>query len=222
MDNMHLWNQWCQTDPRMTKPAKTDGRDITTLAPQLQKKRATEVLGPCGIGWWVESPRFEFFCVPGFDKTVALFTGMLHYVLDGKEGKHAISSSETIAYHTRGSSPYPKVDGDFAKKMQTDATTKGFADLGMNSDVFEGKFDDNKYVQAMREQFSEPNDTQPKDSLFQSAEYIALKDAYKAKTGITDASQFKSWATFNCEKDMSKGGNWTPTDIKTLMKVLEE
>jgi hypothetical protein len=40
-----------------------------------------------------------------------------------------------------------RVDGDAGKKALTDGITKALSYLGFNSDVFMGKFDDNKYVQ---------------------------------------------------------------------------
>ena len=51
---------------------------------------------------------------------------------------------------------YLKVDDEFAKKVQTNAITKGLSALGFNSDVFEGKFDDNKYVNEMKEKHGTP------------------------------------------------------------------
>ena len=41
-----------------------------------------------------------------------------------------------------------RVDDDCIKKVATDALTKGLSKLGFNADVFMGRFDDNKYVDA--------------------------------------------------------------------------
>jgi hypothetical protein len=46
-------------------------------------------------------------------------------------------------------------DADGPKKALTDAITKGLSYLGCNADVFLGNFDDNKYVQQMRQSFGE-------------------------------------------------------------------
>ena len=45
-------------------------------------------------------------------------------------------------------------NNDVHKKLKTDALTKGLSELGFNSDIFEGKFDDNKYVQEMNVKFN--------------------------------------------------------------------
>jgi hypothetical protein len=47
-----------------------------------------------------------------------------------------------------------KPDADFAKKVETDALTKGLSKLGFNADVFMGLYDDHKYVQEMQVEFS--------------------------------------------------------------------
>ena len=55
-------------------------------------------------------------------------------------------------------------DDDAVKKVATDALTKGLSRLGFNSDVFEGLFDDNKYVAEMNLKFGnkKKDTTKPK------------------------------------------------------------
>lgn len=48
----------------------------------------------------------------------------------------------------------PRIDNDAFKKATTDALTKLISHLGFNADVFMGQFDDNKYVEKMRAEFS--------------------------------------------------------------------
>ena len=55
-----------------------------------------------------------------------------------------------------------KVGNDTRKKLMTDATTKALSFLGFNADVFMGRFDDSKYVEALKaEKRSEPKDSAP-------------------------------------------------------------
>ena len=42
-----------------------------------------------------------------------------------------------------------KLDDEAPKKAMTDALTKAFSHLGLNADIFLGKFDDNKYVESL-------------------------------------------------------------------------
>jgi len=39
------------------------------------------------------------------------------------------------------------IDKDWAKKIETDVTTKALSKLGFNADIFKGNWDDDKYVQ---------------------------------------------------------------------------
>ena len=48
------------------------------------------------------------------------------------------------------------LDDEAPKKAMTDAMTKAFSHLGMSADVFLGKFDDSKYVEQMKQEFSQP------------------------------------------------------------------
>jgi hypothetical protein len=48
-----------------------------------------------------------------------------------------------------------RVDSDASKKATTDAITKLLSQLGFSADVFLGKYDDQKYVEALREEFIE-------------------------------------------------------------------
>ena len=44
-----------------------------------------------------------------------------------------------------------KEDDEATKKALTNSICKGLSYLGFSADVYEGKFDDDKYVQAMRQ-----------------------------------------------------------------------
>ena len=138
------------TDTKMTKNAKIGGRNITAIDPQYQRKLATEQFGPFGLGWGVngENQQTETFD----DGTVVLFyNATLWYKWNGERGEFPIESAIKLAYMTRGSNAYLKVDEEATKKVATNALTKGLSKLGFNADVFMGKFDDNSYVEQQRE-----------------------------------------------------------------------
>ena len=65
------------------------------------------------------------------------------------------------------------------KKCSTDALTKGLSALGFNADVFLGKFDDNKYVAKMTQEFSAPK--KPKKIEVGTAEFTRFKKAISEK-----------------------------------------
>ena len=47
------------------------------------------------------------------------------------------------------------LDDEAPKKAMTDALTKAFSHLGVSADVFLGMFDNSKYVEDMKEKFSQ-------------------------------------------------------------------
>ena len=160
MENMELWNKVCKTNPNEAKPVTISKRNITTIDAQFQRKRATEVFGPYGIGWGVvpESERFEFKEMEG--TTLVSYFSILFYCLGDKQGKIPINASIKMAYKTNKGEGYLLIDDEYTKKVQTNAITKGLSTLGFNSDVFEGKFDDDKYIQQMKQEFYFVNEDQ--------------------------------------------------------------
>jgi hypothetical protein len=50
-DNKRYWDQLKKTDPRFTKRINKGFGEITTIDPQWQIMKMTEVFGPVGIGW---------------------------------------------------------------------------------------------------------------------------------------------------------------------------
>ena len=137
-DTMELWNSVCNTDPLITKHVTQRG-GFTAICAQAQKKRATEIWGPYGTFWGLRD---------------------LHWILVGKvdEVPQEIVL-EAVFYYPGGefeiaSDAKYKAGDDCRKKLRTDCLTKALSDLGFNSDVFEGKFDDSKYVEQMESEFT--------------------------------------------------------------------
>ena len=139
-DNKQLWNSVCTTDPQYTKRVNQRG-GFTAIGAQSQIMEATKVFGPFGRGFGVSDEKFTEFGT----ECLALYQARLWYYLDGKRDViHQLPIHSSIKYSVNG-----RVDDDFAKKVATDALTKGLSKLGFNADVFLGKFDDNKYVNQL-------------------------------------------------------------------------
>jgi len=139
-DNMQLWNSVCVTDPQYTKRVNQRG-GFTAIGAQSQLMEATKVFGPFGKGFGVSDEKFTSFDMEG----LALYQARLWFVLNGETNViHQFPIHSSIKFSVNG-----RVDDDFAKKVATDALTKGLSKLGFNADVFLGKFDDNKYVNQL-------------------------------------------------------------------------
>jgi len=134
---MELWDAVFKTDPKYTKRANVRGNQITAIAPQYQIMCATKQWGSYGTAWGWKEFSFDYTLV---EKTgIVVFKGVFYY----PGGAFPISSS--ISVYKDGA--HTKPDADFAKKVETDTTTKALSKLGFNGDVFMGSFDDVKYVE---------------------------------------------------------------------------
>lgn len=149
MNNLDLWISVEKTDPEKVKNAKVGGRQITSVDPQWQRKRATETFGPFGIGWGVENVSMKFLDMTD-DIQLLIYEAELWYIWGDKRGSCPITSSIKSKYRTNGSNGYIKVDEDCTKKVSTNAVSKGLSYLGFSADVFLGKFDDSMYVASSR------------------------------------------------------------------------
>jgi hypothetical protein len=161
MNNMKLWDAVSKTDTRYTKDAKVGGQQITSLNGTAMIMKATEELGPAGIGfgWSVLEERFdkgaEMFSGEG-DKRVSLGHELNHTVrinfwffLDGKRGELEQYGCTPYLYKSKYGTT---TDGEAPKKSLTDAIKKSLSMLGFSADVFLGMFDDREYVQQRQEE----------------------------------------------------------------------
>ena len=134
--NMKLWNEVCTTDPDITRRVTQRG-GFTAIDAQAQLKQATEIFGPYGKDWGIDNLKYSSVKDP--------------------EGNIIEVSLMARFYYTDGEFPMAtdmryRPGDDCHKKLLTDLRSKCLSTLGFNSDVFEGKFDDNKYVESLKGQ----------------------------------------------------------------------
>lgn len=142
--NLELWNKVEKTNPKYTKNAKVGGREITAIAPQYQIMQVTEQFGVYGEKWGFKDIELSYDLVEKFNLVV--FKGTFFF----PNGEFEIINSCKL-YMDRN---LTMVDDNFAKKIETDALTKAISKLGFNADIFMGKFDDVRYVEEMKKEFS--------------------------------------------------------------------
>lgn len=165
MGNTAIWDRLCKTDPKHTKSFKRAGGFAgTAIKPIWSVHRMTEVFGACGLGWGVNEPTFQV--VHGNDEalvfcTVSIWHGSRENVVFGVGGDKAM-----------GKNKYgPFTDDEAFKKAFTDAVSNAMKFVGVGADVHMGMFDDNKYVSALRAEFSETAQAVP-DGYLDGAEPI--------------------------------------------------
>ncbi len=152
-ENMKLWDSVCVTDPAVTKVVSTRQRKYTAICAQSQIKKATELWGPMGGTWAVNNEDFKII-----GNSNCIYTANLIFP-GGAIRLHA--DIEIIFSSGKREGLY---NVDFTKKIATDALTKGLSKLGFNADVFEGKFDDNKYVAQLEAQNKKGDKSRKKQS----------------------------------------------------------
>ena len=57
-NNMKIWDQVCQTDPKYTKKVNQRG-GFTAIGAQSQVQKATEIFGAMGTGWGIEEEHID-------------------------------------------------------------------------------------------------------------------------------------------------------------------
>jgi hypothetical protein len=132
-DNMKLWDAVSVTDPDTTRKVNQRG-GFTAICAQAQLKAATKLWGPYGDTWGLAELQWEYIKTGDTIFEVAL-TAEFYY----PGGSFPMSND--MAY---------KVGNEIRKKLITDMRSKCLSTLGFNSDVFEGRFDDNRYVAQVR------------------------------------------------------------------------
>jgi hypothetical protein len=160
--NMQHWDALKATDPKYTKLV-TFGRKFTSINSQWQLQRMTETFGPVGVGWgysvehsierlndWHVMAIADVTIWSGPGKAYGPVRGMAPVLEPARDKGRLLMESDgtTVKLH---------MDDDAGKKAMTDALTKGLSHLGLSADVFLGLFDDNKYVQNVRDQFANGN-----------------------------------------------------------------
>lgn len=138
-----LWQRVEKTNPAHTKKVNF-GRAITAIDPYRQIESATQEFGPAGEGWGWEVKRVDHLTT----NEVCVLISMWH----GASGGRFEQWGQASLYIDKAEK---KKDTDCMKKATTDGITKCLSMLGFNADVFLGKFDDNKYVQQVTEDFKE-------------------------------------------------------------------
>lgn len=139
-ENLELWNNVNKTDPEFTKKVSYGTRKFTAIDPTYQIKNATEMFGRYGTTWGIRDIDIEIIETVSPQK-VAILTCEFFT----PEGTVSTGNSISIV-SVKGAT-----DTDFLKKIITNTISKELSRLGFNADVFLGKFDDERYVNMLKD-----------------------------------------------------------------------
>ena len=140
-DNMRIWQAVEKTDPAHTKHVSQRG-GFTAINANYQIMQATKQFGPIGIGWGYVSGD------PIFHDTLLFVPVTLWY------GDRSNTFGPMLGCE-EWKSGRGRVDSDASRKATTDAITKLLSQLGFSADVFLGKYDNQKYVEELAEEFAD-------------------------------------------------------------------
>lgn len=143
MSNKAIWDQAFTTDPKFVKNITGKQYQGSSPSPFWIVRRATEIFGPCGLGWGynILSERIERF---GEVDTVHIAMVEVWYMHEGKRGSFQHIGQTKMSYKT--SKGGVMLDEDAPKKSVTDALVKGLSMIGFAGDIFLGRWDDSSYV----------------------------------------------------------------------------
>lgn len=174
--NLKIWNLVEKTNPQYTRPfTRPRGHRGTAINAEYLAKRATEVFGPLGIGWGVDILDEQIMQgAPILLNTEVIGYELIHKVRVrlwyrwGEQTGEVHQFGETTFVGRDRNGLY--TDEDAPKKSLTDAMVKCLSLLGFSADVHLGLYDDNKYVNDLRREFDQEEDTCAQDDAAQEVQ----------------------------------------------------
>lgn len=205
--NLDLWEAHADIDPKYTKAITGKAYKGTSPNPQYVIKCLTEMFGPVGqgFGWEVLSEEFT-----------PLGDEILHWCRirfwHTKRDHYYEAYGQTKALMKTKSGLMS--DEDAPKKSLTDAIIKAASQLGIAANIFLGRWDDQKYVAELRDEFrqdDQANKPAPKNDEAR-ATYAALEKDMRQNTTRADLGRW--WRDPECEALRRK----LPTDWQANLK----
>lgn len=145
-----LWDRVEKTDPNYVKEIKGKSYGGNSPSPYYLVRKATEVFGPCGIGWGFDI--VEERLIEGHNAKIHHARVAVWYDWNGKRGRVEHVGQTTFSGVRNNGNLF--TDEDAPKKSITDALTKALSMLGFAGDIFMGRWDDNRYVAQLEEEYA--------------------------------------------------------------------
>ncbi len=186
--NLALWSLVEKTDPAHVKPITGKSYSGNSPKPHWLILKATEMFGPCGIGWGfqVVDERIE----NGSDGDRMSFARVrLWYEWDGRRGEVEHVGGTPFSGKRKKKNPTDQdiffADEDAPKKSVTDAIIKALSLIGFAGDIFLGRWDDSKYVEQLNTEF---RTSEKQES---SARYLDESTQFVAQCELAD--ELRTW-----------------------------
>lgn len=186
--NLDLWKAVEKTPTAHTKAITGKPYSGTSPKPYYLVQKATEMFGPCGIGWGYSIHERVEDGAPGEKLHIAHVK--LWYEWNGKRGEVEHVGQTMFSGVRSNGKPY--TDEDAPKKSVTDALVKALSMIGFAGDIFMGRYDDSKYVNELRDEERAPPVATPSKPIAKPEFSIPAKvmvatiDALKSRADVTE------------------------------------
>lgn len=163
MSNLGLWDKVRTPDPKHTKSFNRGGGfKGTATNTQYMIQVATEIFGENGKGWGFVIDNEDYIVghkimrgdIELGNQVVHVIRGHAWYMQDGVKYETSQQFGQTTFVGSNKNGMF--TDEEAPKKSVTDMMLKCLSLLGFSADIFLGRWDDNKYVNEVKEQFKEP------------------------------------------------------------------
>ncbi len=147
-ENLRYWTQQEDIDPAYTAKIKGKSYTGTSPKPQYVIKCLTEMFGPVGegFGWSVLAEDWQ-----EMGGQTIHWCRIQFWHTDRKNTFEAYGQTKAAYVSNKGGQV---VDEDAPKKSLTDAIVKAAYQIGVAANIFLGRWDDQKYVDELREEYS--------------------------------------------------------------------
>lgn len=136
--NLELWNKVQETDRAFMKKVKYGKREFISIDATYRKKMATAIFGKQGEAWGLKDLKWNEIIL---DERLTITLDATFYY---PGGEFEIGSDLPFSH-----------GGETKKKLRTDVLTKALSEIGFNTDVYMGLFDDNIDYLSRRERDKE-------------------------------------------------------------------
>jgi hypothetical protein len=194
-DNLAIWDALFQTDPRHVKPITGKTYQGSSPKPHYVIFRLTEQFGPAGKGFgWNVLHSGYVDSIPHSDGVEKRHECRIRFWWKDEDGQHSVESEGGTKALYKAKAGYWVDDEDAAKKSLTDAITKAASWIGVAGDIFMGRWDDSKYVEALKEDARQKPDPKPEPKpeqrILTKAEGEAIIESINAREAAAEVTAY--------------------------------
>ncbi len=204
-----LWDRLGKTDPAHTKPfQRSGGFKGTSIKPIYSYRRMTEEFGPCGEGWGINAPTFQV--VAGHEGEVLVYCTASIWYGTREQIVYGVGGDKAVVKQTSGL----RGDDEAFKKAFTDGITNALKMIGVGADVHMGMFDDDKYVNSLKEEFREAPAAPPVVPMLEKNSFMV--ECREAIAQFSDAEQLATWWKSDAQKGARRDYQLDQSQVDTL------